>query len=426
MSILLGKIAIFLSKIMGNRGTDIGGQVALKINKNIFKKLARNIDHIILVTGTNGKTTTTNIMANIIAIDHHDYIHNKEGANMYTGILTAMIKSYHFFKKNHYSYAIFEVDEGSVARVLKDLSQGTLVINNFFRDQLDRYGEIDIIIDKIKGSIDPSKIKLILNVDDPFCMRFDNEQAIGFGLDDKVDAFTEGTISDSRFCPVCQRELVYTKHFYGQLGHYHCECGFTRKQTKYLIEDIKPFNVTINNTEYDHHIGGSYNAYNIGAAISGLLEHNIRIESIKMGLASYYSQDGRMQSLIINQHNIYLNLVKNPAGMNMMLQEVKNLNIKNICFILNDHYPDGRDVSWIWDADFEELLSFSQLNYFISGTRAYDMALRLKNMGIPPSQIMINTNFKTIVTLVTSDDALIVSSYTALNETKNILTGMVN
>ncbi|MDR1782025.1 MAG: MurT ligase domain-containing protein [Bacilli bacterium] len=421
MSIFLSKLAIKLSRLTGRKGTNIGGKIALKFNKHILKKLVTNIDNIILVTGTNGKSTTTNIIARCLISANKKVVSNIDGANMYTGIVSTLID--HYKKNNHYDYAIFEVDEGSVSQVLNDINKCSLVITNFFRDQLDRYAEIDMIIDKVKEGIELKKdnILLYLNVDDPFCMRLRDYPFIGYGLSDKIDIFKEGTISDSRYCAICGRPLQYSKVFYGQLGYYTCECGFNRPEPKYLLSNVSNDAVKINNVIYKHHIMGSYNIYNILAAISVLKEHHIEDNVIENVLVNFKTIDGRMQLLNINNKKVVLNLVKNHAGMNLTLQEVTYLKPDNICFLLNDYTADGKDVSWIWDADFEYLLNLKTKKYYISGTRCYDMALRLKNMGIDASKIIVNPKFETLVDLVVSDNAFVIASYTALWNAKKIL-----
>ncbi|WP_423364198.1 MurT ligase domain-containing protein [Mycoplasma sp. P36-A1] len=422
MSVILGKLAINSSRLIGNRGTDIGGVVALKFNKNIFSKLAANIENIILVTGTNGKSTTTNIIASVLDQLPDSTIDNRKGANMYTGVLTAMIEDYKIFGNNKIKYAVFEVDEGSVPKIMKEINANYLVVTNFFRDQLDRYSEMDMLVDRIDKSLDNKNTQLVLNVDDPFCMRLSNHQYIGYGLSSNIDLFKEGSVSDSRFCPVCGSELTYTHNFYGQLGHYYCSnCSFKRTEPKYEAQEIKDKNLLINHHNYEHNLSGAYNAYNVLAAISILKELNIKDELIEKGLKAYFSNDGRMQKIVIKNNDVYLNLVKNPAGMNMTLQEAMKMDIENIAFILNDHEPDGRDVSWIWDADFEYLLEKNIAKYFVSGTRAQDMALRLKNMGVEPNKIIVDNNFDVLIEVITEKNALVVASYTALNDAKNAL-----
>ncbi|MDR3215060.1 MAG: MurT ligase domain-containing protein [Bacilli bacterium] len=423
MGIILGKLAIAFSRFSGRKGTNIGGKIALKFNKHILRKLTANIDEIILVSGTNGKSTTTNIIAQTLSNSKASIVSNIDGANMYTGIVSTLIDNYKLGKNNHYQYGVFEVDEGSIPLVLNDLDKCSLVITNFFRDQLDRYAEIDIIIDKINNAValKGDDIKLYLNVDDPFCYRLRDYNFIGYGLDKKIDIFKEGTISDSRYCAICGRALQYSKIFYGQLGHYTCECGFNRPNPKYLLSNVSNEALKINNTIFHHHIMGSYNIYNILAAISVLKEMAIKDEIIEKTLVNFKTIDGRMQLLHLNNHQIYLNLVKNHAGMNLTLQEISYLKVNHVCFLLNDYTADGKDISWIWDADFEYLLNMDIKKFFISGTRCYDMALRLKNMGIDEHKIIVNPLFETIIDLVISDNAFIIASYTALWKAKKLL-----
>lgn len=421
MSVLMGKLAIRLSRLMGHRGTDVGGRIALKFNRKLFKKLASNIDNIIIVTGTNGKSTVTNILASIFEEVDSLTISNKTGANMYTGILSTMVEAYKFFGNNKIKYAIFEVDEANVPKIMAEIDNNYLVLTNFFRDQLDRYSEIDMIVDKVKASLENKNVNVILNVDDPFCLRFRDYHYVGYGLANSIDIFDKGSISDSKYCPVCGKELVYSHHFYSQLGYYSCSCGFTRPKPKYLLEDIEQYKLTINGTTYHHNVLGSYNACNILAALATIKEFKISDEIIQRGLSKYHSNDGRMQLLKVNNHDVYLNLVKNPAGMNMTIQEMVNIQPSHVCFILNDAVGDGIDVSWIWDTDFEKLLNQKITKFFACGTRAEEMGLRLKNMGLKKDYIIVEQNFVDVVDEIAQENAVICASYTALNDTKNVL-----
>ena len=424
MSILLGKLAIFLSRTIGHQGTDVGGRIALRFNKKILQKLLKNIETIILVTGTNGKSTTTNVICSGLEEVDPLTVSNKKGANMHTGILSALVESYRFFGNKKIKYGVFEVDEGSVPKVMAELDKCYLVITNFFRDQLDRYGEIDILINKIQDSLKDKQVKLVINVDDPFSFRFNKFDYVGYGLDSSIDIFEKGSISDSRYCPNCGLPLIYTTNFYGQLGYYSCECGYNRPVPKYCLTKIKANSVEINNHEYQHNLKGAYNAYNILAALGLLKELGVGDEKIQAGLNNCYSTGGRMQLLKIAGNDVYLNLVKNHTGMNMTIQEVKKIKPNHIAFILNDFDGDGNDISWIWDADIENLVAMNIERFFVSGTRANDMALRLKNIGIPKDKIVVNSLFNSLIELVTNKNAVIFSSYTALNEVKIALEKM--
>lgn len=421
MSVLLGKVSIKLSRIMGNRGSDVGGRTALKFSPKIFSRLAKNIDEVIIVTGTNGKSTVTNIVAGVLEAIEPATISNKTGANMYTGVLNTMIENAKIFGKKPIKYAVFEVDEGNVPKVLAEFDKSHLVITNFFRDQLDRYSEIDLIINKIKEGIDKDKVDLLINADDPFCLRFNDFNYTSYGMHNDIDIFTPDKITDSKYCPECGEELQYETNFYSQLGHFNCECGFTRPKPEYEAEKIGNQELVVNKQCYHHNLLGSYNAYNILAAIAILKKIGISDEDIQAGLDLYHSADGRMQVFNFNDKKTYLNLVKNPAGMNRSLAEVKNLGVDSICFIVNDYEGDGIDVSWLWDANFELLLASDVKKFYACGTRAYEVALRLKNMGVSPNKIMVNPMFVTLANLIIKDNSLVCASYTALNETKNIL-----
>lgn len=421
MGILLGKLSIILSRLMGNLGSDVGGRTAIKHDKNLFKKLASNIDTIILVSGTNGKSSVTNLIYNVLKKENDSIISNVSGANLYTGLLSCMIENTNLSGNKKIKYGVFEVDEATLPNIMKEMDNVYVVFTNFFKDQLDRYTSTDILIEKIKKGFENKKVKLVLNADDPQNMRFEDLEHITYGLSNKISNFDNNLLIEQGQCHRCQRLIKYNKRFYAQLGYYECECGFKREKAKYEISKIENKKVTINKKKFSHNLLGDYNAYNVLAAYALLKELNIDDDLIQQGFSAFDSKDGRMQLFNINGKRVYLNLVKNAAGMNMSLKEIKDLNVKHITFILNDEVGDGRDVSWIWDCDIESLNNLDLECCYVCGKRADDMAIRLKNAGIERQMIIVGKNFENLMESILKEDAIVLSSYTALNKTKKIL-----
>ena len=272
-----------------------------------------------------------------------------------------------------------EVDEASLPKAISECPPDYLIVTNFFRDQLDRYGEVDLLIKKMKDSLQPIDVKLILNADDPFVHRFSELQKenIYIGLDADACRFQSYSMSESKYCPKCQKELSYSVIHYGQLGHYHCTCGFSRPQPTISAEKVdqgeKGIRLTVEGKPYPTTLKGMYNAYNALLAICACQALGISTKDIKEGLISYYDASGRMQEFSIGDATWKLNLVKNPAGGNVTLSEYfQSKERKQLIFCLNDQLADGEDISWIWDIDME-IANQKEVEWYIaSGKRAND------------------------------------------------------
>lgn len=396
IAILSGKLAGKTSKLLGKGGSNIPGVVARKIDGQLLHKLSKQVENIIFVTGTNGKTTTSNLLASILSAAEKRVMNNAEGANLVTGITASFVKHADVFGHVPFDYAVIEVDEATLPVVLKQIEKPkAIVVNNFFRDQLDRYGEIDILLDKMAKGIMPIDTKLILNGDDPFTVRFSfiEKENVFFGLNKKAYSFEKHEMSDSKYCPTCGKELQYEHTHYGQLGYFSCECGYKRPEINVEVTSVKKENgmkFTINDTEYHMNLSGIHNVYNALAAIAAAKELGITDDKIQKGLLSFHSQNGRMQELTINERTHVLNLAKNHTGFNISLEEVLSENEeKQICLYLNDLDLDGTDISWIWDADFERINKDEIKEVICSGMRAHDLAIRAKYAGVKEEKITI-------------------------------------
>lgn len=433
LPVLVGKMAQKASRMLKKNGSNIPGLVARKIDRNILKKLADKTDNVIFISGTNGKTTTSQIVAHIFKENGYRIIHNSEGSNMIGGITTAFIDNESIIGGQKADVAIIEVDEGSIPRVLKDLHPDYMVFTNFFRDQLDRFGEIDILVNNIGENLKKTDAKLILNADDPFVSRLGRigMKANYFGLGKEAFAFEQHEMIESTFCPECGKPLDYSYVHYGQLGHYHCDCGFGRQTPKYDLLQLTAKDKLILKTiagTFTLPILGSYNAINGLAAISVCLEVGLSSKQIQRALETFSVENGRMESFKNGEHSIVLNLAKNPAGVNVSLTESNyNPDKKQYLFVLNDLGYDGKDISWIWDADYEKIASEATLplteKVICSGLRAEDMALRMKYAGVPVEKIEVISDIDQAVEKLVSANVngYVVPNYTALNPTRKAL-----
>lgn len=414
----LAKLARRASIAAGKKGTDLPGQIARRVDQNILRKLAAQVDDIVFVSGTNGKTTTSNLIGHTLKANNIDIIHNNEGANMAAGITSAFIMQ----STKNTKVAVIEIDEGSIPRVLKEVTPTMMIFTNFFRDQMDRFGEIDIMVNNIAKSISNKGIKLLLNADDPFVSRLKiaSDTIVYYGMKAHAHEFEQSTMNESKYCPNCGRLLEYDYIHYNQIGHYHCTCGFKRETPKYEVNtfDVSPFlKLNINDAHFDMKIAGDFNAFNAIAAYSVLRELGLNDESIRKGFETYTSDNGRMQYFKLNEKEAMINLAKNPAGMNASLSVGEQLEGKKVYVIsLNDNAADGRDTSWIYDADFEKLSEQDIEAIIVTGTRAEELQLRLKLAEVTVPIVLEKDIYKaTALTMNYSGFTVAIPNYTSLS-----------
>ncbi|MEN6463156.1 MAG: MurT ligase domain-containing protein [Syntrophomonas sp.] len=439
LAILAGKAAIYISRILGNQGTNFAGKIARRIYPRILTNLAENIDGpTIIVTGTNGKTTTTNMIAEIIKQNNSSYVHNRAGANMINGITTAFIEKADLLGTKHFDYALLETDEANVPLLLKELKVDYILITNFFRDQLDRYGELDHTINLIKDAVKDTYIELVLNADDPLMVHFQNQTGLKcwyYGFEDTRYDTAEGTASrEGRFCVLCGQELNYSRYHYAQLGNFECPQCHSHNPGMHFSGsglDMSPtINMKVNDLEIKSPYQGFYNAYNVLAAVAFSSIMGISSDVIQSAMASFKPRAGRMETFVINGKKTILILVKNPTGLNQSLSMLaSDTTEKNLFIALNDNAADGRDISWIWDADVEPVTEAAAVikQIVCSGQRSGDIAVRIKHTGFDPQRIIIKTPLQEgIETVVYGESKItyILSTYTALFQCRKILVKM--
>ncbi len=382
----------FLKLTKLSSGTSIIGKYVLKIDKDFLKHSNSYISTKINVTGTNGKTTTSGLISHLIFKENHSIINNSMGANMLNGVVNTIATSLNIFKKTDYS--VIESDEAYLAKIYDKFDADFLIVTNLFRDQLDRYGELETTKKFIQNGINKKEnLTLFLNADDPLVASLQGNNKIYYGVEDVFYADenlkNKSSVEEIFNCP-CGKELKYSKKFYAQQGHYYCDCGYSRPEPKYkaqvtLYKDCSI--IKINGESYEVPLIGLFNAYNALAAISLCLE--LGIKNIKENLTSFKVAFGRSEVKYLNGKKVLIQLIKNPIGANEVLKTV-DLD-SNILIVINDNYADGRDVSWLWDAQFE-LLKNANKEIVVSGIRANDMALRLKYADVKNVKIIENIN----------------------------------
>lgn len=436
-----GKMAAGLSRMLGHHGSSLPGHIALRVFPGTLKNLAaRARKGTVLVTGTNGKTTTNSMIAAMLSNAGHSVVINREGANMLPGIATAFIRSAGISPGYSFDYATLEVDEASFPKVVNEVKPDMVVVTNFFRDQLDRYGELDKTVSFIRDALKKMKrTKLILNADDPLVAQLGRGglPAEYYGLAPHGRVLdTSGASRDARFCPLCGAALAYSFYHYSQLGLYECPgCGFSRPDPAFegweAESGVDGTACRVQLGGHDYRLSlpmqGFYNLYNALAAFAAVTSLGLEPGSAAECLRRYQPATGRLQHFRHRGRSLYLNLVKNPAGFN------ENLAIllaapgrKDVYIAVNDNAADGRDISWLWDVDFEMLADAEQgINrYICSGQRAADMAVRLKYAGIPADRIATLPAIERAVPELLAGQAeagYLLASYTALQPTEKSL-----
>ena len=428
ITITITKIIIFILKICGKNGGNLPGQVAYKLNPKIFKYFEIKCP-VIAVMGTNGKTMTNNCIRAILKQDGNNVISNLEGNNMETGILSLLIKHCSLSGKIKADYITLEVDESYVPVVFKDLKLDTLVILNFFRDQLDRVGEVETLILKTNEFLKTYSGNLILNADDPNVARLgranaENKNIYYFSVDKyKFATSYLKEAGEGKFCPFCSTRLEYEYYQSAHIGKFKCpSCGYGENKIYKLIKDVdlKNKTLTVDNNIYKIQFNSIYSIYNFAAAISAVSIYDIKTESIAKTLESFVLNNGRQEKIIVNGNETIINLAKNPTGANVSIRVLnEDEEKKELLFVLNDNLADGKDVSWIYDINFKNLNNVERI--ITSGTRAFDMAICIKTSGYCSEKIEAYLDLDKAVEALyrTNTKKYIISNYTAIQDTRH-------
>ena len=426
----LAKLGLNITKL--SAGTSIIGKIVLKICPDFLSHANKFIKTKINVTGTNGKTTTSGLISHLLKESGNSVINNALGANMIQGVVNAIAVELNPLKK--YKYSVIESDEAFLEVIYENFEADYLVVTNLFRDQLDRYGELATTKKFIQNGIDKGvnsncePISLILNADDPLVASFTGgSKHIFYGVErvEYKDGLkpSESHTEEAFNCP-CGKPLSYDKKFYAQQGHYSCECGYKRPEPKYKanVTLYKDHSVLeINGENYEVPLVGLFNAYNALGAVA--LCKELGINDIQKNLKTFKVAFGRSEVKYLNGKRTLIQLIKNPIGANEVLKTVDS--DSNLLIIINDNYADGRDVSWLWDAEFEVLNpsptrgegDCSYREIVVSGTRANDMALRLKYAGIDTNKIKVISDIGKAVDYIgksADNNITILPTYTAL------------
>lgn len=426
LTVFICKIFIFVLHLFHHQATSAPGKLAFRLYPDILKEFAkRTKKEIIAVMGTNGKTTTNNLLADCFERAGFEVVCNRHGANMDEGSVVAYINKANLFGKLKCDYACLEMDEGWAEYILNYITPSKIVITNLFRDQLDRYGEIDTTVNFLTKAINKAPNSLLyINADDPITVAMSKDlpnKKEFYGIDSEVIPCKDNSY-EGRYCRFCGKELNYKFRHFSQLGNYSCDCGFARPETKIKGLPLSFFpecETDITNVgKVKFPVRGFYNTFNILATVSVALGCGLDKDIIKSAVENFVPEAGRMEKFTIQGKEIYLILAKNPTGFNQSVNEViTDPRKKDVVIAINDGLGDGRDVSWLWDVDFSKLYNENTLSFSCMGTRYPDMALRLKYEGIDTNLIVLSPDTKErIKYLISSENEVIyiLANYTAL------------
>jgi len=405
LATVAGKLARLGLVAAGRGGTALPGLITLQLDPEYIATVTRDLAHgVVLVSGTNGKTTTARMLADIVRAAGWAPVHNRSGSNLERGIAGALVADGTWRGEPRGDVGLFEVDEASLARVLGRVAARVVVVTNLFRDQMDRYFEIDQLARRIGDAVErlTEKTTLVLNADDPIVARLGERHhgpTLYFGVDDpSVGGRVPQAISDATRCPRCRSPLRYERVVLAHEGDWSCpSCGLARPP-----RDVAATEVTLGADASDIRIGavvsgafdpvhvplaGLYNAYNALAAIAAARALDIALGTAATAIASFRPAFGRLEQVAADGRTLRLVLVKNPAGFNAAIAALLETGQHpRLLTALNDRDADGRDVSWIWDADFETLAP-SVEHAVVTGVRSRDLANRLKYAGVARERI---------------------------------------
>jgi lipid II isoglutaminyl synthase (glutamine-hydrolysing) len=402
------------------------GSIARRIEPRLLQLLSQQVKNgVIIIAGTNGKTTTSLLLKTILERQGYRIAHNATGANLENGLMTALLENTNLVGTLDVDYAILEVDENIVPKILQPLQPRIILCLNLFRDQLDRYGEVDTISKrwtKVISTLPPETV-VIPNADDPTLSYLGQQlpqRVLFFGLNEPeqyLEAIPHAV--DSIYCPRCGHSLDYQGVYLSHLGDFTCpKCGFSKS---------KP---TLESSEWSQILVGLYNKYNTLAAVTAAQELGVDEAIIRDTINNFQAAFGRAEDLVINGKRVRILLSKNPVGTNETIRVVTQSTDKTTLLVLNDRTPDGTDVSWIWDVDTEKLVERGG-TLVVSGDRVYDMALRLRYSQKSPEStlnLIVEADLKQAIATAlehtpNNETLHILPTYSAMLEVREVLTG---
>ena len=436
LEVTAARTAGWLSRAAGRGGgTTLPGKLLWKLDPDAVDRLAEALPGgVALVSATNGKTTTTAMAASILGADRR-LVWNRAGANLLSGIASALIAG------DGAELGLLEVDEAALPEAVQRTRPRALLLANLFRDQLDRYGELELVAERWRkmAAALPDGSTLVVNADDPVVadLAEGTSRTLRFGLDDPRHARPAlQHAADSKYCVRCGAPYFYDAAYVGHLGDYRCEaCGHARPPLDVAARSIELMGLAGSRFELETPMGstpvelslpGLYNVYNAAAAASLAIALETPLERIRTGLESFGAAFGRFERISTGAKNLVVLLIKNPAGANEALRTLETGIPPTLVIALNDAIADGRDVSWIWDVDFEPLLPHVH-RVIATGERAAELGLRLVYGGLTRDRLELEPSLEVALDrgldLTDAGGTLVVlPTYTAMLALRAILT----
>lgn len=450
-SVLAARAAQYASRLTGRGGgSTVPGVISRRIYPKVLSTISRRLPRgSVALTGTNGKTTTTRMVGRIFSGAGIDAVNNSTGANLVTGVTAAVVSDASLSGRPSSQIGLFEVDEASVPRVAAEAELSTLAVLNLFRDQLDRYGELAYtgkVIASAFGDL-PRGGTVLLNADDPLVAslgrRSGKARPVYFGVDEPaLDTGSLQHVADSKDCPVCGTALEYELVYMGHVGTYRCpNCDFARPEPAYRASEVRMdgprgadflLETPVGSRGIRLDLPGLYNVYNALAAAAVAGESGVGIEEIAAGIEGFGGAFGRVERVKAGDKEVFLLLIKNPVGFNEILRTFvagssDAAAAENVLIAINDRDADGRDVSWLWDVDFEMLSEARPADgkpFMVGGIRATDMAVRLKYADLPVGPVIEDRKraIKSAIEATPPGETLyVLPTYTAMLEIRQTL-----
>lgn len=440
LAILLCKLLRLLSRLLHRGGTAMPGRFALKLCPDLLARLSKNVRSVV-ITGTNGKTSSSRIVEQAFVEQGRSYFANRSGANLLSGITTEFVMNCTLGGKMKKEWAVIECDEAAAVKVFPQLQPQVVVVTNLFRDQLDRFGEVTHTLSNIRTAIEAvPQAALCLNADCSLCSSLAlslPNRVVYFGMEKgAVPSRAKPELSDATHCIRCKTEYEYDYISYGHLGGFRCpKCGYARHAADYAVTDVieqrssgttAAFSIRGERRVVEINLPALYNVYNAVGALAAAMESGVGADEAVRALASFQCGFGRMEAFRLGKADVRMMLVKNPAGCNQVIDYLENLHNRLVLAIcLNDRGADGTDISWIWDAEFERLNSIAGRieKVIVSGDRAQDMRVRLKYAGIPDENITVERDYEKLVSSLEplQTDVCLMPTYTAMLELRSVM-----
>jgi UDP-N-acetylmuramyl tripeptide synthase len=433
-AVILCKLIRAALRITGRGGTTLPGKVALRVCPDLLGYLAKDVKTV-LVTGTNGKTTSSRMIEQALADAGASYFANRSGANLLSGITAEFAMNATLTGKPRREWAVIECDEAASKRVCSYVNPTVILVTNVFRDQLDRYGEVTHTLDNIRIGIQnaPNAV-LCLNADCSLTASLADDvpnETVFYGVDTELYRQRVAEVSDATHCIRCGAEYTYDYVTYGHLGGFRCPaCGYRRPAPQVSVTRVlgqtpdatdvalcirgETVNAAVN-------LPGGYNVYNAVGAVTAILALGFPRDVAVSAISHFQCGFGRMERFELEGRQVRMILVKNPAGCNQVLNFLSNLEKEALFVIcLNDKTADGTDVSWIWDVNFQQLCEIQDRlsGVLVSGVRADDMVLRLKYAGFPADKLGVYPDYGALLGAMLSQDkpVFVMPTYTAMLE----------